>query len=54
MAWLPGMEGRERVVEEVVKRAGDAPLYVVMVRNPNQFGKSSCREMMGLRALTLM
>ena len=38
--WLPGMEGKLHVVAEVWK--GDAPVYVIMMRNPNQICKLIC------------
>lgn len=37
MRVLPGMEGSGEVVEEVIK--GDAPLYVMMIQNPNPWSK---------------
>lgn len=37
LKFLPGMEGEAEVVNEALK--GDPPLYVVMIRNPNQWSK---------------
>ena len=35
--FLPGMEGEVKTLREVVK--ADAPIYVLMIRNPNQWSK---------------
>jgi hypothetical protein len=47
---LPGMEGEVEIVKEVMK--GGEPLYVLMIRNPDQFRKSlllECGEFLLMR-----
>jgi hypothetical protein len=40
VGWLPGMEGKVEVVEEAWK--AESPLYVMVLRNPNQIRKFNC------------
>ena len=42
---LPGMEGEGKALVTEVK--GDAPLYVIMMRNPNQFRKFELSDLEG-------